>query len=268
MTLNTIDFREVRVTIPPKHFGAVKSTQDHSDTAEAAAPVHKVIPTGHAVEDVKYEMFFTADPKLIADYWALREKLYGIDPRFVGFRIFSETDKEDYKTPGNHMLILHDGKRCYGGAFLRISTPKHPILMDIEQDILPPKGKFYFSLRENLPEIELDKYAYAEFTRMVLDPCLRTGEVTRKMFKAMLNRCIEYRVRYMFGIGDKVRTRFYRQIYINMGVKGGIHDGIDIPMRAEYEGLKMYLLHGDMKAFHVRLDDPEATRMLTPVESA
>jgi hypothetical protein len=236
---------------------------------DVMAPSVKIFPPQLAQSattpvDVEYKMKFTRDRHLITQYRELREKLYGIDPRFVGFRIFNQLGAEFYEDPDDQMLIIYDGDRCYGGACLRISTPKHPVILDLEQDIMPPSGKFYFSLREHMPEQELTHYAYAEFNRIVLDPCLRRGEATRGMFQAVLNRCLDYRVRYLFGIGDKVRTRLYRQIYRNMGLQPSIREDVDIPMREEYEGLKMYLLWADLKDLHTAAKNVGTSGLLEP----
>lgn len=215
--------------------------------------------------ETEYDMRFTRNLDLIAQYKLLRHELYKIDPRFVGFRFFNEISAEDYEDPDHQMLILYNGNRCYGGACLRISTPKHPVVLDLENDILPTSGKYYFSLRERFPEMELDKYAYAEFNRIVLHPSLRKGEATRRIFQAVLDRCVQNRVRYMFGIGDRVRVRLYRQIYHNAGMECRVRDDVDIPMRTEYEGMKMQLLWGDMKKFHATPADPDAGCLLNPI---
>lgn len=207
-------------------------------------------PGASDFDETRYEPRFTRDGELIAEYARLRQRLYKIDRRFVGFRIFNDAGAENYEDPDDQMLILHDGQRCLGGACLRVSTPERPVILDLEQDILPPPGKFYFSLREHFPEMELDRHAYAEFNRIVIDPCLRKGEATRRIFQSVLERCVQLRVRYMFGIGDKVRTRLYRQIYRNLGFESHIRDDVNIPMREEYEGTRMHLLWGDMK--HIR----------------
>jgi hypothetical protein len=68
----------------------------------------------------------------------------------------------------------------------------------------------------------------------------------------------------MFGMVDKVRVRLYRKIYINLNVDGGIHNGIDIPMRPGYENKKMYIVYGDIKNFHIVLSDSDATSLLIP----
>jgi hypothetical protein len=38
-------------------------------------------------------------------------------------------------------------------------------------------------------------------------------------------------------------------------------------MRPEYEGVKMYLLCGDMKHYHVTPDDPNANCLLEPIDN-
>jgi hypothetical protein len=214
--------------------------------------------------EIDYEMRFTRDPNLIGQYKRLRETLYERDRRFQGFRRFTQIGAEDYEDADHQMLILHNGNRCYGGACLRISTPSQPTILDLENDILPDPGRYYFSLRERFPQMELDRYAYAEFNRIALHPALRKGEATRRIFREVLDRCIDYRVRYLFGIGDKVRIRLYRQIYTSVGMECRIRDDVDIPLRDEYEGLKMHLLWGDMKQFHTTESDPDAKLLLEP----
>jgi hypothetical protein len=228
--------------------------------------VTKSEPDLHPADTIHYELRFTRDRRLIAKYKQLRRKLYDIDPRFVGFRIFSDDEAENYEDADDQMLILHDGDTCYGGACLRVSTPQRPVILDLEQDILPEPGKFYFSLRERFPELGLDKYAYGEFNRVVLDPRLRKGDALRKIFQAVLDRCLEHRVRYLLSISDVARGRLYRQIYRNAGMDCFIRKDTDIPMRREYEGMKMYLLHGDMKPFYTVAADPEGISLLNPID--
>jgi hypothetical protein len=222
-------------------------------------------PTPQDLEDIRYEMRFTRDEDLIAEYRQLRKRLYGIDRRFVGFREFSDTAAENYEDPDDQMLILHDENQVYGGACLRISTPQHPIILNSEQDIMSPSGKFYYSLREHLPQMELDKYAYSEFVRIVIDPRLRKGVAVRELYRAALERCIDYRVRYMFGIADKIRTRLYRQIYRSAGMEGSTIS-MNIPMRAEYEGVEMDLIFVDMKNRFATPEDPDASCLREPRE--
>ena len=163
------------------------------DNIEQSPPTYTHIPT--QPDSINYEMRFTRDSRLITQYKQLRKRLYGIDRRFVGFREFADTAAENYEDPDDQMLILHDDHHVYGGACLRISTPQHPIILNSEQDIMPPPGKFYFSLREHLPEMELGRYAYSEFVRIVIDPRLRKGLALKELYRAALERCVQYRVR-------------------------------------------------------------------------
>ncbi len=164
------------------------------------------------------------------------------------------------------MLILHDQKRVYGGAYVRISTPNHPLVLGIEQDILPPPGKLYFSLREQFPELALGKYAYAELGGFLLHPSMRTSSIIRQMMFSALAHCLDCQVRYFFILSDRARTRLYRQVYSAAGVNCTLCDKLDIPMRPEYEGLKMYLLLGDTKPENAALGDPDAAGLLEPVD--
>ncbi|MCX7098863.1 MAG: hypothetical protein NTV43_13255 [Methylococcales bacterium] len=197
-------------------------------------------------------MNFTCDNELVTKYKILRKKLYRTDPKFIGFREFAYPGAEDYHDPDNQMLIIHDDQNVYGGVSLRISTPNNPILLNLEKDILPSTGEKYFSLKARLPELRLNECAYAEFDNLVLCNTLRTGNYIRRLFQLLLKRCIDHRVHYMFGMGDNTRVRLYRQIYINLNVDGGIHRGIDVPMRTEYEDKKMYIVFGEITKFHTK----------------
>ncbi len=217
--------------------------------------------------EILYEAKLTRDPALINQYRLLRKKLYGVDERFVGFRLFNSIGAEDYDDPDNQMILITNGNRCFGGVSLRISTPQQPVILDLENDIMPDPGQYYFSLRERLPAMELDKYAYAECSRMTLHPSIRSREATRRLLKAVLEQCIAQRARYIFAISSMARLRFYKQIYASLGQSGYIPEGIDIPMRPEYEGLKMYLSCGDMQHFHATPEDPDAQILLRPLEN-
>ena len=233
-----------------------------TDDIEAGLPVHQR-PSAEQ-KDLGYEMRFTRNKELIAEYKYLRKRLYGIDRRFIGFREFTPRQPRITRIPTTRCSFSMRVTGSVAGL-VRISTPKHPVILDLEQDILPSGGEYYFSLPRHLPELGLDKYAYAEFNRIVLHPALRKGEAARRMFQAVLDRCIRYRVRDLFGIGDKVRTRLYKQIYNRFGLPA-IPNGVDIPMREQYEGVKMYLIYGDMKRFHAAPSDPDAAGLLQPCE--
>ena len=70
---------------------------------------------------------------------------------------------------------------------------------------------------------------------------------------------------YMFGIGDKIRIRLYRQIYRMTGMEGSTIS-MNIPMRQEYEGVEMDLIYGDMKNIYTTPSDPDASCLLEPFE--
>ncbi len=190
---------------------------------------------------------FTHDRSMLRKYRDFREALYEKDSRFVGFRIVGDDESGDGDDPDDQMLILERDGECYGGLCLRVSTPQRRVVLHLEHDILPSSGKERFFLHEQFPEYELDKCAYAELGRTVIHPSLRSPALLKRIFKEAMERCMSYRVSYLFGMGDRARTRIYKQIHSNFGVHVTIPENFDIPMREEFEGVKMYLLCGDMK---------------------
>lgn len=217
--------------------------------------------------EIRYEVSLTRDPILIAQYKSLQRKLRKVDERFIGFRIPSTALRDDYEDDNDQFLLLHDGLNVQGGISMRVSTPKNPVILNLEQEIPLSKSQFFFSLKDNLPEFELNRYAYAEFDDLTIHPSFRTKEYLIMIFQALLEHCIDYRIRYMFGIADKIRARLYIQLYKSLNLDGQIYEGIDIPVCREHEHRKRYLLYADTKNFHSVPSDPEAKNLLNPIEN-
>jgi hypothetical protein len=227
-----------------------------------AAITESVVSRRLIVGGLPLTMRFTRNKGLLQQLKTLRESLYGIDERFVGFRIFQDDEtSEPEEDAADQIVVVHDDAgKVYGGACLRVATPEHPIMMCSELDVLPAEGKFYYSFREDLPHLELDKYAYAEAVRFVIEPSLRTGVVGQAMRLMIAERCIKHRIRYVFCVGDRGRARFYKQVCRTYG-EGHFWD---IAMREEFEGVAMQLICGDCRPFWQTPEDPEAMSLLSP----
>lgn len=223
--------------------------------------------SGEQKFDIRYEVSLTRDPSLVAQYKALQKKLRKVDERFVGFRIPSAALQDDYEDPNDQFLLLNDGINVQGGISMRVSTPKNPVILNLEQEIPLPDGKFFFSLRESLPEMELNRYAHAEFDDLVLHPSFRTKENLKMILQAGLEYCIDYRIRYMFSVADMVRARLYSHIYSSFNIEYKVLDAIDIPVCPEHESRKRYILYADTRNFHTVPSDPEASNLLNPIEN-
>lgn len=204
---------------------------------------------GKVLKKSLLEFSFTRDKLLLSKYKELKETLSAKDRRLIGFRELNEALPLIPSDSNDLMLIIHNENTVYGGACLRISTPDYPVILNLEQDILPTPGKFYFSIKESCPHLALDRYAYSEFDEIILHPSLRGGKYVRMIFKMMLEYCAKEEVRYMFAVSDNVRARLYSQVWNSLGINISVADCIDIPLKPEHENLKRRLLYGDMIKF-------------------
>ena len=136
----------------------------------------------------------------------------------------------------------------------------------MEKDILPAPGKWYFSLRESLPELELDKYAYAEFNRLVIHPAFRTGVLTKRIFEAIqgpLSRwpCPLYLRFQRCHAGTLLQAAFHPG---RTGRRRLATTGYSTTS-ANTKSTKMVLFYGDTKPFFVVTGDADGTALLDPI---
>ncbi len=197
-------------------------------------------------EDKELVYEFTTNPDLLDQYTKLRQSLYPTDDKFKGFRTFGYLPEEDYKKEQGKMLIVRKGNVVVGGAGLVISSPNERALLPLEQNILPINGR-QFLLRRQFPNMRLENYSYGEFNRIVLLPEYRTGIYTKTIFKKMLIESERLGLRYLFGMGDRVRARLYKKLYGNFGLNVNICWDIDVPQKDDYENIKMYIMTMDLK---------------------
>ncbi len=197
-----------------------------------------------------YTVRATRNREHLEQFKSLLRDLYVSDERMAGFRDDPLTNDEHYSDPDNHTILVIQNNRIVGGACLRISSPEYPIILHLETDILPLGGKFYFSLREHFPMLELDQYVYAECNDIALHPDFRNGEILRSLLGAVAEYCNKYHVRYLFGLSTAARLRTYKSIFASLGESHStICHQLDIPMKQKYEGQKMHLLCGESKSF-------------------
>jgi hypothetical protein len=198
---------------------------------------------------------FVDDSSSLDEYINLRKSLYKEDEKFKGFRFFDYIEKEDYEDLSSKILIVKDKNRCVGGARLTISRPEKRIMLPLEENIslspLEDKGR----LSSLFPEISLENQVYGEFSRIVLEPKYRSGLYTKQIFYHILNMAKKEGITYMFGMGDAIRSRLYKQIYSGFGLKVQIRKDITLPDKATYEGIKMYIMTMSLEDLNTNHDN-------------
>lgn len=190
--------------------------------------------------EITYE--FTDDKVWLEKYSVLRRSLYEADPKFKGFRDFSYSGYEDYKEPGSAMLVGKSGKRCAGGGRLTICSPGSGILLPLERDVVPPPGKEFYRLKDQFPELNLEQVKYCEFNRIVINPFYRYSDCMEQLFRHIFYAAKLQGVKYLFGFGDFARGRVYRTLVYKIFKIKGIFLDSDVPIKEDYEGVKMRLM--------------------------
>jgi len=193
---------------------------------------------------------FTYDASLIKKFITLRQKLYKEDKRFIGYRL---NIKENYLNKNHSMLLLNEGSECIGGAGFTIHEPGSDTLLPLEQCIIEElekkEDKARYCLQNLLSQYELKDKRYAEFNRIVISPRFRNGELTKIIFNKILEKAVELKVDYLFGLADALRSRYYKGLYKRLGLSVNIHYDTKLPTLNNFEEIPMYINSLDLRSF-------------------
>jgi N-acyl-L-homoserine lactone synthetase len=160
------------------------------------------------------EFKLTRDPKLLEQYYALREQCFREElglPDFDG-----SEEKEDRQ--GQILLAIQDG-RCIGGA--RISPN--------------------VSLQSQIRQLELKQDTCCMWERFVFDPAVRTVKMIREFVAHLIEASREAGYHHAMVLSSLRNARFYRQCHTALGVGFEIHETTPDTSKGPFEGLEHYL---------------------------
>ncbi|MEH6648969.1 MAG: hypothetical protein V7707_02970 [Motiliproteus sp.] len=175
---------------------------------------------------IKFE--FSTDPKLLAQYYQIREECFR---KQLGIASFDGSEDEDDRS--GHILIARDGERCIGGARVSGTSAFDPVRLPMESDD--------FVLHEIFPELAQQRRSYCQWTRLALLSEFRTTEVLRAQCLAMIKGAAELNYDYAFNVAGTVRARLYRRLHKNLGYGYEICDHIHIPAEEGFTDLEHLL---------------------------
>jgi hypothetical protein len=176
--------------------------------------------------EISYQ--FSKDPGFLHQYFRLREAMF---ISAWGLKHFD--GKADEYDAIAHILIASQENLCVGGARILVKQEMGDLLLPMEsQD---------FVLDDLLPEFELHKHTYGEFSRLAITPEFRKPEVTRIFYQRLNAHAIECGMKYVFAVAPVSLARGYRRAYRAMRLKYDIRPDVVIPDREEYEGIEMCL---------------------------
>jgi hypothetical protein len=108
------------------------------------------------------QFFTTQDPTLLAEYFELRALVY----RRHYPHLSEDFGREDPLDRRSHIVVGHQ-ERVVAGGRITVSRPRQPQRMPMEES--------GFRLADALPRFPLARQAYAEFSRVAVDPAYAGG---------------------------------------------------------------------------------------------
>ena len=100
-----------------------------------------------------------------------------------------------------------------------------------------------------VPELELDKHTYAEYSKLILLPEYRSGNVSQRMYQHLNCKARQQGVRYVFVIANRLHARLYINSYRKLGYHVTMLKNVVIPARvnAQYNGVAECIIMLDMQ---------------------
>lgn len=199
---------------------------------------------------------FTTDPKLLAQYYQIREECFR---KQLGIQSFDGS--EDAEDRAADILIARDGDRCIGGARVSGTSASCSVRLPMESDD--------FVLHEIFPELAHQGRSYCQWTRLALLSEYRTTEVLRAQCLAMIEGAAELDYDYAFNVAGTVRARLYRRLHKTLGYGYEICDHVSIPAEEGFTDLEHLLSVAYLKpeVEGVESDDRHNMHLLQPYSS-
>lgn len=171
---------------------------------------------------------FTEDPRLLAQYYRIRETCFRQD---LGLAEFDGS--EDADDIEGQIVIARYGDRCVGGARINGTGPGHSRRLPLESDD--------FVMGEMLPKLTLHDRAYCQWTRLCLAPDYRTGEILRGLVEAVILLSAALGYRYAFNVACRSRARLYKRLHAVLGYRYEICEQVPVPVENEFRHLEHLL---------------------------
>ena len=206
-----------------------------------------------------YAAEFARDEEIFQKVKNMRELLYNTDRRFIGFRLFSDDiAMNEPAAEYRNMLVLKKmdcfGRIC-GSICVTLATPYNNAILDLEQDV--SDAEHPFRIKDHIRNID-EHCSYAEISRFAINVGARNNNNVEVMLLKSLDWCIQSRAKLFFILSDKARVRLYRRVFASAGVECSVLEDVFIPMKPEYEGVKMCILQGHIENYLLMSIDGES----------
>ncbi len=149
-----------------------------------------------AVGGMSVQYMLTSDPAALAEYYALRNRVY----RRHYPHLSEEFGREDAIDRQSQIVLGYD-ERVVAGGRMTISRPERPQAMPMEE-----AG---FQLAAAVPQFRLRSQAYAEFSRIAVDPLYSEGrQCSLGLIRTLARTAARFGVDVVFSICPTPQVRW------------------------------------------------------------
>lgn len=185
----------------------------------------KFLRPAHNLENVIYEL--TRDPGLLHQYYLLREQMF-----IRVWELSNFCGKHDEYDDISDIMVARIGNQVIGGCRLTFSHPANPRRLPMEKSFL---------LSDLVHDLPLEDVIHVEISRMAILPEFQNSLAMLEISRQLLKRGADKKARFAFTLAPLQLARNYRKAASLFGLNWEICNGIEIPDREEYEGIKMTL---------------------------
>jgi hypothetical protein len=175
---------------------------------------------------VKYTFVITQDPKLLDQYYRLRESSFRKELGIPDF----DGGEEAYDREGTVLLGVGPKGRVLAGARINGCSPSQDLILPIETPA--------FRLRESFSDLALAQRPYCTWGRTVIAPEVRCDHFAQVFADRLLECSLAMGYEVAFMVTDRRRSRYYRRVYRSLGYDFEI-SGVEVPScGAAFQGLE------------------------------
>jgi len=175
----------------------------------------------------------TRDRRLLADYYALRERAFERELGLKGFQ-----GGEDAWDRDGSLLIARRGDTCLGGVRLTYKGPGNRGALPIESD--------GFDLSSALPELLAGEWRLCQATRLAICERHRTQQLLQCFCEAVVREAQQQRCDYLLCVSGLARSRMYRRLLARTGTRFSVLTDFPIPAAPGFGNLDHYLGVGQL----------------------
>lgn len=172
------------------------------------------------------QCFFSDNPKLLEQYYRIREESYRKILKLEDYD--GSSDTEDLK--GFNVLAVQD-ERCIGGARLDVNLVECSRMLPLEIAGYDPKQDFH-----------IFGSSCCQITNLAIELTHpQKATIAEQLVRLATEGAQELGCELLFSYAPPIHTRLYRGFFHRLGLEMKSHPDIEVPLEKRYAGLRPIL---------------------------